>query len=48
MDFCDICGHRLDRITGRCFGCETNEIRKNYPTKNKELSKLAAMKFFEL
>ena len=37
MDFCDICNNRLDR-SGRCFTCDTNEIRKSYPTTKRQSS----------
>ena len=40
MDFCDICNNRLDR-NGRCFTCETNEIRKSFPTKKPSFQKKA-------
>ena len=38
MDFCDICNNRLDR-NGRCFTCETNEIRKSFPPKKSNFQK---------
>tara|TARA_Y100001936_G_scaffold176994_1_gene173608 strand:- start:126 stop:2747 length:2622 start_codon:yes stop_codon:yes gene_type:complete len=34
MEFCDICNNRLD-ATGRCFTCDTNEVRKSFQTERK-------------
>ena len=46
MDFCDICNNRLDR-SGRCFTCDTNEIRKSYPTTKRQSSSKSGKKCYK-